>query len=595
MKRMLCLAAVAATLLGWGSQGLAQQSDGGKALVIAAFSGYDALMKDVAWVDNLAGKPGLPAMLRGGIAQFTGGKGLAGIDTKRPWGLIVSAGLGDFPILAFVPVKDFKQVLETLKPVIGDVEETGGVYEIPLGAQTVFAKDAKEWVFLSRTKESLKSAPADPVKVLGGLPAQYTISVQILVRNVPEELKQMFLPMIQMGMQAGLEQMPGESDAQFAFRKKMAETSIQQITQMANELDALTFGFGVDHQTDSLRLEYAVMAKPGTEMAKQMAAVSDGKTRFGGFFAEDAALGMTAQGAYTEGQAAQIQTRLASLRANVEQEIDRQEMSDADKKTAKALLADLLDVFQPLFKAQKSDVGMMVKADSQGVALAAGVTPVDGDKLTGLVKKFADQLAKDAPEVAKLIKLDAEQRNGVHFHTFSLPIDEMGLEGKEKENFQKLFGKSLDVVVGASKEEMYLAVGHGALDLLKTAMDKSKQTAAQAVPPMQMFVAGVPIARLVQSLAEEEEAREAAGQVLKILEASGGKDRVLMTASAVPNGMKVRIEAQSGLVSLLQLAPIPKAEFEEPAAEEKPPAEEKKPAAKKPGKTKAKAKILLEQ
>ncbi len=61
MKRMLCLAAIAATLLGWGSQGLAQPSDGGKALVIAAFSGYDALMKDVAWVDNLAGKPGLPA------------------------------------------------------------------------------------------------------------------------------------------------------------------------------------------------------------------------------------------------------------------------------------------------------------------------------------------------------------------------------------------------------------------------------------------------------------------------------------------------------------------------------------------------------
>ncbi len=600
MKRMLCLAAIAATLLGWGSPGLAQPSDGGKALVIAAFSGYDALMKDVAWVDQLAGKPGLPAMLRGGIAQFTGGKGLAGIDTKRPWGLIVSAGVGDFPILAFVPVKDFKQVLEALKPVIGDVEETGGVYEIPMGAQTLFAKEANGWVFLSRAKDALKSPPADPSKVLGGLPAQYTVSVQILVRNIPEELKQMFLPMIQMGVQAGLEQMPGESDAQFALRKKMAETSIQQMTQLVNELDTITFGLGVDHQTDSLRLEYTVVAKPGTEMAKQIAAATGGKTRFGGFFAQDAAAAMIAQGSSTssEAQAAQAQAMLAGLRANVEQEIDRQEMSDADKKKAKELLADLFDVFQPLLKANNSDMGMIVKADSQGVALAAGLTPVDGDKLSGLVKKFADQLAKDAPEVAKRIKLDAEQREGVHFHTFSLPVEEMGLEGTEKENVQKLLGTSLDVVIGAGKDEMYLAAGRNALDLLKTAMDQSKQLAGQTVPPMQMFIAGAPIARLIQTFAEEEEAREVAGRALKILEAAGGKDRVLITGTMVSNGVKVRIEAQSGLVSLLQLAEIPKAEFEEPAAEPK--AEKKveaseKPAAKKPAKTKAKVKVLLEE
>lgn len=595
VKRMLCLAAIAATLLGWGSQGLAQQSNGGKPLVIAAFSGYDALMKDVAWVDNLAGKPGLPAMLRQGIAQFTGGKGLAGIDTKRPWGVIVSAGVGEFPILAFVPVKDFKQVLEALKPVIGDVEESGGVYEIPLGAQTLFAKEAKGWVFLSRAKDALKSPPADPVKALGGLPEQYTLSVQILVRNVPEELKQMLLPMIQMGMQAGLEQMPGESDAQFAFRKKVAETSIQQLTQLVNELDALTFGLGVDHATNSLRLEYTIVAKPGTELAKQMVG-TDGKTRFGGFFAKDAAMAMTGQGTSSEAQAAQVQSMLAGLRANIEQEIDRQDMSEADKKKAKELLGDVLDIFQPLFKANKSDAGMMVKADSQGIALAIGAMPVDGDKLTGFVKKLADQIAKDAPEIGKLIKLDADQREGVHFHTFSLPVDQLGLNGKEKENVQKLFGKSLDVVVGAGKDEMYLAAGRNALDVLKTAMDQSKQVAGERVPPLQMFIAGAPIARLVQTLADEEEAREVAGRVLKILEAAGGKDRVLVTGTILPNGMKVRIEAQAGLVSLLQLAEIPKAEFEEPA-EEKPAAEEEKPAAKKPAKTKAKAKakVLIEE
>lgn len=593
MKRMLCLAAIAATLLGWGSQAPAQPSDGGKALVIAAFSGYDALMKDVAWVDNLAGKPGLPAMVRQGLAQFTGGKGLAGVDTKRPWGLIVSAGAGDFPILAFVPVKDFQQLLEALKPVIGDVQETGGVYEIPLGAQTVFAREVKSWVFVSRTKDALKSPPADPIKALGGLADQYTISVQVLVRNIPEELKQMVLPMIQMGMQAGLEErLPGESDAQFALRKKTAEMSVQQLTQMANELDTITFGLGVDHGSDSLRLEYAVVAKPGTELAKQISATKDGKTRFGGFFAKDAAMGMTSFGGSSEAQMAQVQALLGGLRNNVEQEIDRQNMSEADKKKAKELLADAVDVFQPLFKASRSEGGMMVKADSQGIGVAAGVAPVDGPKLTGFLKKLVDQLGEDAPEVAKLIKFDAEQREGVHFHTFSLPMEQMGLEDKQQENARKLFGKSLDVVVGAGQDEMYVAAGRNALELLKTAMDQSKELASQTVPPMQMFVAGAPIARLVQMLADKEEVREMAGRALKILEASGGKDRLSMTATVVPNGMKVRIDAQAGLVSLLQLAGIPKADFEEPAEEPAP--EKEKPAAKKPAKAKARPKVTIE-
>ncbi len=493
-----------------------------------------------------------------------------------------------------MPVKDFQQLLEALKPVIGDVQETGGVYEIPLGVQTVFAREAKGWVFVSRSKDALQSPPADPLKALGDLPRQYTISVQVLVRNIPEELKQMFLPMIQMGMQAGLEErLPGESDAQFALRKKTSEITIQQITQMVNELDAVTLGLGVDHGSDSLRLEYAVVAKPGTELAKQISATPEGKTRFGGFFAKDAAMGMTSVGGSSEAQMAQVQALLDGLRNNVEEEVDRQDMSEADKKKAKELLADAMDVFQPLLKAARSEVGMMVKADSQGMAVAAGMAPVDGPKLTGFLKKLVDQFGKDAPEVAKRIKLDAEQREGVHFHTFSLPVEQMGLEDKEQENFRKLFGESLDVVVGAGQDEMYVAAGRNALELLKTAMDQSKQLASQTVPPMQMFVAGAPIARLVQLLAEEEEAREMAGRALKILEASGGKDRLSMTGTVVPNGVKVRIDAQAGLVSLLQLAGIPKADFEEPA--EEPSAEAEKPAGKKPAKTKARPKVTIEE
>jgi hypothetical protein len=547
---------VVAILLGSGGLSLAQKEDGGKPLVTVAFSGYQALMKDLAWIDGLAGKPGLPKMLQAQIAMVTGGKGLAGLDQKRPWGLIVKAGSGDFPLLAFVPVTNLKQLLGALQGVLGEPSESEGIYEFAAGAQTVYVKEAKGWAFISRSKDGLDALPADPIKELAGLPEKYTIAVQAAIKNIPEELKQMFLPLLQMGMQAGLEPMPGESDEQFALRKKMSERVMEQFTTMVNELDTLTFGLGVDAQAGNVHFEYTITAKPGTATAKQLADVGQTKTNFGGFLMKDAAAAMNFVSKLQEADIAQVESLVAASRANAEREIDRQELSSDDKKKAKQLLGDLIEVLQATLKAGTIDGGFVVKLDASTAAAAAGMALADGQKLNATVKKLVEQIAKDEPQVAKVIKLDAQQRDGVHFHTLSLPVDALGGEGKAE--LTKMVGQTLEVIVAIGDKAAYVAAGRDAATLLKTVMDQSKQSAGAAVPPAQMFVAGAPIARFVQAVADEGDKDEAA-KAVKILEGASGKDRVTMTMTAIPNGANVRLEVQAGVISLLQLAPIPKA------------------------------------
>ncbi|MCR4414996.1 MAG: hypothetical protein NUV77_21465 [Thermoguttaceae bacterium] len=131
-------------------------------------------------------------------------------------------------------------------------------------------------------------------------------------------------------------------------------------------------------------------------------------------------------------------------------------------------------------------------------------------------------------------------------------------EGQAREHFQKLVGQTFDVVVAIGDTAAYVAAGRDAATLIKTVMDQSKQSAGASVPPAQLFVAGAPIARFVQAVADEND-KEDAAKAVKILEGAGGKDRVTMTMTVIPNGAKVRLEVQAGVVSLLRLAPIPKA------------------------------------
>jgi hypothetical protein len=94
-----------------------------------------------------------------------------------------------------------------------------------------------------------------------------------------------------------------------------------------------------------------------------------------------------------------------------------------------------------------------------------------------------------------------------------------------------------------------VAAGRKPADLIKAVIEGSQTATAGGDKPMEFFVAGTPIARMVAQLGDGPE-KDAAAAAEKILAQSGGKDRFLITGTVVKNGMQVRLEVQEGILRL---------------------------------------------
>ena len=95
MKKIVSMFMAVAVVFGMGlSQSGAAET---KPIAALAVASYNDLVSDVNFVGGLVERPQLGAALEGLLAMVTQGKGLAGVDKTRPWGVIVQAsGEADF-------------------------------------------------------------------------------------------------------------------------------------------------------------------------------------------------------------------------------------------------------------------------------------------------------------------------------------------------------------------------------------------------------------------------------------------------------------------------------------------------------------------
>ena len=103
-------------------------------LVTISFAGYDALMKNLAYVGKLANRSDLPKLLQGQISEALGGKQLSGLDKGRPWLTLIHVNVTGFVpephLKTYVPVTDLKQLLGSLDAVAESTDAGDGIFEI---------------------------------------------------------------------------------------------------------------------------------------------------------------------------------------------------------------------------------------------------------------------------------------------------------------------------------------------------------------------------------------------------------------------------------------------------------------------------------
>lgn len=544
MKKLL-LSMLAVTVL-LATAGLCHAQGEPKPLVTVSFAGYDKLVADIGMIGKLGGNPNLSKqfeMLALMLPQGEGSKGPLSLDTKQPWGAVVLSD-GQMPsAYAFVPVSDIKPMMELAKAQAGkEIKAEGGIYQIPISGNVVFATQKGNWAFIASSKEQLAKVAADPVPLLGDLPKRYDLAIRASLKNMPAEYRAQLLAQLRAGAEVGMQQQAGESDDDYALRSNMAKQGIQQLTTLVNDMDSLSLGWNVDAKTKSTYLDLEITAQTNTKLAEQFAQAKPGKTKFGGLLLPGAAITFNSISALGDSDVAQAKAGLATLRSSATKELANQELTEEQVELATKLLDDVIGVLEKTVDGKKIDAAASLLLDPEAVTLVAGVGIADGAKLQKTFQKLLDEVKK-SEEAAASLEVKTETHGGVAINVLSIPTPDPQLAA--------MVGDTLEVVVGIDKDKVLLAIGRDAAETLTKAIDQFKSAGDKEVPPMQLALAAKPIAKFLAEIGDDEQVKATASMVSGLLEKAGDKARVTLTTTPIAQGVRVRLEVEEGLLQVI--------------------------------------------
>jgi hypothetical protein len=518
---------------------------GTKSVAVLSIAGYDELLADLSFLGDLSGNAGLDQQLDGMLKLFTQGQGLKGLDTTRPWGAAVQTDGMQFQPLVFLPVKNFKELLGALAPIVGEPEDQGGgVMALQAGPQKVFAKESSGWAFIGQMPESLASLPKDPGKLIAGLNKEYDVALRLNMQNVPEVYRTMAIDQLRAGIQQNAERQPDEDETTYEARKKLTESQIEQFTTAINDTNQLTLGWKIDREAKSTYFDLRMSAVEGTKTAAQLARVQESSSEFSGFIASSAAASLNCVNKIASEDAERAIAQIDAIAAGAQQQLEKDDTikNDDTRQAAKTVLADLVDVAKATIKAGKFDSGASLVLGEKELSLAAGALIADPMKVEAALKKLV-VLAKKDPKFPG-VKFDAEKYKGVRFHKMVIPVP-------KDEDLAKIVGEKLDVAVGIGPKQVYLGIGTDSINKLKAAIDKSATGVSTKVLPFQLTVSLAQVLKFVATLNPQPMLSMMADELAQ----SDGKDHVIVTVKPQPVGsVTYRLTAEEGVLKLLGIA-----------------------------------------
>jgi hypothetical protein len=506
-----------------------------KPVAVISITNTEKLMDDAEFLMDAAGV--------GDAAQgilFMVGGATAALDGTRPAGAIVMLdGLEPRPI-AFLPVDNLDKLFKALKFQIGDPEDVGdGIFEIAGDQdQPAYVKQSGKWTYVAMEKEQLQAdLPADPSTFLGKLPEQYAIAIQLNVQNVPQDIRDMGFDQMKMLQEQAQQAAATEEDRE--MQKQIADSSLKQMKMMFDDCDKVTIGWAIDKTKKSTALDMQITATAGSDLSKRFEVAADQPSDFGGFLVPNAAVTAHISSKYHADDIQNVVMMIQTAQQQVLSEIDNDQNVDNEemRKSIKEVLNAGFDIIQQTVEAGKSNGGAALILKPNDVTFVSGAFVADGVALEGVFKKLAE-LAKDEPGFPG-IKFNADNHAGVNFHTLEVPVPD--------EEARQVLGDNLNIVLGTGAKSAYLAFGASAESTLKTVIDTSAAQAGQKGSPMEIKIALQPIIEFMAAT-DENPINDALVQAIK---EANGKDKVLIEAKAIENGIHYSFKVEEGVLKLI--------------------------------------------
>lgn len=514
-----------------------------KTVAVAALSSRDELLKDLDFLGELGGRPGIS-----GVITFFSGGALDVLEEGRPIGVVLQTDGAEFTPVACLPVSDIDSVLEVAENFGLEPFDAGnGVYEIEIQEQTAYLKQSGAWIFAAQSLEALGTAPADPTSELAKLVASYDLGVTVMVQNVPELYRQIALDQLRQGMEEGLTQEDDESEEDFESRRKLAEVQIDQIADLIQGLDEITLGWGIDSEGRQTFLDAIVTGAEGSDVAMAMSVYENSTSGVTAFHRPEAAASLLTTGTtppeLLEKQKEQTEAAVEMMRTQVAKGIEEADQIPSEKMREALLAAtdELIDVYGDIMREGKLELGASLDLAGDGFDLIAGAYCPDPSKVESAFKKLAEGAA-DQPNFPG-VEWGYATHAGVKMHGMSLPVPD---NGKARETL----GETLRVVMGVGGERVYLAVGPRGEEALKKAIDDSAKMTDQQIKPGEMIVSLGKVLGAVEKVASDNpQAGAIIGMMLDAIEdAPEGTDRLVVTTEAIKNGVKIRYLIEGGVL-----------------------------------------------
>ncbi|MFM8890843.1 MAG: hypothetical protein ACKOTB_04305, partial [Planctomycetia bacterium] len=352
---------------GAGSLAAAERS----VLAVVTLDSYGDLRNQLQWLGGQVGQPALAGALESLLLMASQGRGLAGLDVKRPLGVVVTTDGSDLAVHGFVPVKSLDKLLDSLKGVTGPVEKSDGIRTImlPNGLPLSIA-EREGWAIIAPAGSDLDAA--DPAPLFKHLADDYSLGIQVFPSRMPEPLRLQLRLLLEQAMAAAATQGQG-------LDPRAVAVALDGLTST----ESLSLGLAMDPEASQMFLENRVVAEPGSVGADALRGAAEGRGTV--------PLPPAADGGRPAVVGHLVQTVPQGAREGVLGMLDQALPPGSDDPLTATIAALAREVIRSVLATGGVDAAVSVDlanaADGTPPAITAGVRVQDGTLLEAAVKK----------------------------------------------------------------------------------------------------------------------------------------------------------------------------------------------------------------
>lgn len=451
--------------LAWLAVAISLTTGGGRAvaadrtvLLTIACDSYADLKKQLGWLGAQIDNPGLAAMLESVLLMATQGRGLGGLDIRRPLGAVVTSDGTDLAVHGFVPVKDVDALLGSLQAVIGPVEAPkDGVRRVTLPSGVDLAiRERDGWALI--TPFGLDTEAVDASPLLAAIANDYTLAIEGHPSRMSDAIRRRLLEAV--------DQAAAASAAQ---GQRMDSAPIKAAVESLRQTESLSLGLAIDPEAGNVFLENRSLAVPGSASAAILAAAGTGTLTVATPAAADSAApairGYLAQSVSEEDRRQFMETLDQTLPTNADDPITR---------TIASLLRSILSAS---LASGGIDAAIAVdttaaNADKPLPAVIAGMRVKNGVGLEQQVKQAFGPGGAASKGVS--CQFDAGKAGAANLHRIG--VDLKGTPAVD------LLGDSLDLTLAVSDNYAFLLSGDGVPQRVEAALAASGRPDPTAKP-----------------------------------------------------------------------------------------------------------------